>query len=99
MRNLIMDLRKISIIKSDDRGIIYDCGESSFIVREKGSVSADHTHKDPETVYLVKGKVKLTIDKEIQIVQAPVRFEVASNVYHRLVALTDIELVVNAHNE
>lgn len=89
-----MKLKKIKIIKSDERGIIYDCGTSSFISRKKGSVSANHKHKDPETVYLVKGEVELTIGNETQKAKAPIMFKSDSNVYHKLVALTDIELVI-----
>ena len=90
-----MKLNKISIIKSDERGIIYDCGNSKFISRKKGTISANHKHEDPETVYLVKGEVELTIDDETQTVKAPMMFKSDSNVYHKLVALTDIELVID----
>lgn len=94
-----MELNKIKIIKSDTRGVIYDCGKSGFISRKKGTVSADHKHNDLETIYLVKGRVELTIDKEVQIVKAPVMFRIDSNVYHKLVALTDIELVIERDGE
>ena len=30
-----MELKKIKIIKSDERGTIYNCGKSSFISRKK----------------------------------------------------------------
>ncbi|MBT4446807.1 cupin domain-containing protein [archaeon] len=94
-----MKLNKIRIIKSDERGIIYDCGKSSFISRKKGSISANHTHEDPEIVYLVKGEIELTIGDEIQIVKAPVMFKTGPNIYHKLIALTDIELVIDRENE
>ncbi len=90
-----MNLEDITIIKTDARGVIYDCGKSSFIARKKGSVSADHTHEDAETIYLVKGEIELTIGEETQIVKAPVKFSYAGNIYHKLIALTDIELVIN----
>ncbi|MCH8741868.1 cupin domain-containing protein [Patescibacteria group bacterium] len=94
-----MKIEDIKIIKSDDRGIIYNCGKSSFISRKKGSVSADHTHEEREVVFLVKGEVELTIGKETQIVKAPIKFETAPDVYHKLIALTDIELVIDRENE
>ena len=94
-----MKLTKIKIIKSDERGIIYDCGKSSFISRKKGTISANHKHVDPEIVYLVKGKIELTIGDETQIVEAPIMFKTDSNVYHKLVALTDIELVIDRDYE
>ena len=90
-----MNLELIKIIKSDERGEIYDCGKSSFISRKKGSVSADHIHDDPETIYLVIGEIELTIDNETKVVKAPIKFSYPGNVYHKLVALTDIELVID----
>ncbi|MAG60174.1 hypothetical protein CL619_00155 [archaeon] len=94
-----MELTEIRVIKEDDRGIILDCGKSSFISRKKGSVSANHKHVDPETVYLVKGKIELTIEDETKIVEAPMMFRTESNEYHKLVALTDIDLVIDRENE
>ena len=90
-----MELNKIKIIKFDERGIIYDCGKSNFISRKKGTVSGDHTHDDPEIIYLVKGKVELTIGNETQMVEAPIMFKSDSHIYHKLVALTDIEFVID----
>lgn len=94
-----MELYDIKIIKKDERGIIYDCGKSSFISRKKGTISANHKHEDPEIVYLVKGEVELTSGDETKIVKAPVMFKTDSNVYHKLVALTDIELVIDRDGE
>jgi quercetin dioxygenase-like cupin family protein len=90
-----MKLEQIKIIKSDNRGIIYDCGKSNFISRQKGTVSANHQHDDHEIIYLVAGEIELTIGDEIKIVKAPMKFEIASNTYHKLVALTDINLVID----
>jgi quercetin dioxygenase-like cupin family protein len=94
-----MELNEIKIIKSDERGVIYDCGKANFISRKKGTVSADHQHSDSEIVYLVKGEIELTIADETQIVKAPIMFKTDGNVYHKLVALTDIELVIDRVGE
>ena len=94
-----MELKEIEIIKSDERGIIYACGKASFISRKKGTVSANHTHEDPEIVYLVKGEAELTIDDETKTVKAPIMWKTDSRVYHKLVALTDIELVIDREGE
>jgi len=93
-----MKLENIKIIKSDERGVIYDCGKLSFISRKKGSTSANHTHKHAEVIYLVKGEIELTIGNETKIVKAPIKFGYASNIYHKLVALTDIELIIEEIN-
>ncbi|MFH0714091.1 MAG: cupin domain-containing protein [Candidatus Micrarchaeota archaeon] len=89
-----MKLYKIRIIKQDERGIIYDCGKSRFISRKKNTVSANHKHKDSEIGYLVKGEVELTIGNETKIIKAPIRFKMGANIYHKLVALSDIEIVI-----
>lgn len=91
----MIKLNEVKIIKSDDRGIIYDCGKSSFITRKKGTISADHTHEDNEIIYLIRGEVELTIGDETQTVKGPIMFETPPNVYHKLVALTDIDLVID----
>lgn len=88
-----MNLPKIPVVKEDERGIIYDCGKVGYIFRKQGTISADHTHEDAETLYLVEGKVKLTVGDETQEVEAPVKIEIPSNVYHKLIALTDIRIV------
>ncbi len=94
-----MKIDRIRIIKEDSRGIIYDCGSSRYIFRKKGTISANHQHKDAEIIYLVEGGVELTIGEEVRVVEAPVTFKMASNEYHQLVALTDIRLVIDRENE
>ena len=94
-----MELNEIKIIKSDERGIIYDCGNSSFITRKKGTIGANHTHEDPEIIYLVKGEIELTIGDETKIVKAPIMFKINSNVYHKVVALTDIDFIIDRSGE
>lgn len=94
-----MELHEIKIIKSDERGIIYDCGKSSFMTRKKGTIGADHTHEDPEIIYLVKGEIELTIGDETQVVKAPIMFKIDSNIYHKVVALTDIDFVIDRSGE
>ena len=86
-------VEEISIIKSDECGTIYDCGKVNLIVRKKGSVSADHSHEDLERLYLIEGKIELTIDKNIEEVIAPAKIEIPSNAYHKILALTDVKLI------
>jgi quercetin dioxygenase-like cupin family protein len=89
-----INLNKIQIIKSDKRGIIYDCDDGvGYIVRKKGTISANHTHIEPETLYLVKGKIELTVGNQIKKVEAPIKIDINSNVYHKLIALSDIVIV------
>lgn len=93
-----MNLPKIPIAKEDERGIIYDCGKVGYIFRRQGTISANHTHEDAETLYLVEGKAELTVGEETQEVEAPIKIEIPSNGYHKLIALTDIRMVEERAN-
>ncbi len=88
-----MKIEPIKIVKKDERGIIYKTGPANYIARKKGTISANHTHEEAETLYLVEGKVELTIGKETKTLEAPVKVAIAGNEYHKLVALTDIKLI------
>jgi quercetin dioxygenase-like cupin family protein len=94
-----MLLDKIDVIKSDERGVILDCGKSNFIFRKKGTISADHTHDEHEIFHLVKGEVEATVGEETQILKAPIKIDIPSNVYHKLIALSDFELVIDREGE
>lgn len=94
-----MNLKDLRIIKSDERGIMYDCDKLKFILRKKDTISADHLHKDPEILYLVRGEIKLTIGKETKKVFAPMRIDIPPNIYHKLVALSDVELLEDRTDE
>lgn len=88
-----MNITELKVIKSDERGIMYDCDKLNYLERKKGSVSADHSHKDREILYLIKGKAVLTVDDETKAIKAPARIEIEPNVYHKLEAATDIILL------
>jgi mannose-6-phosphate isomerase-like protein (cupin superfamily) len=88
-----MNVQDLRIVKSDERGIMVDCDKLRFIARRQGSISANHTHDDAEILYLVKGAIELTVGEEIQTVRAPAKIEIPGNIYHKLIALTDIELL------
>jgi glyoxylate utilization-related uncharacterized protein len=65
---------ELKIIKEDHRGVVYDCGEVMFVSRKEGSVTADHSHDDEsETLYLVRGKIELTIEGDVREIQAPAK--------------------------
>jgi quercetin dioxygenase-like cupin family protein len=88
-----MNVEKLVVLKSDERGVIYDCGKLKCIERKKGTVSADHSHDTIEILYLIKGSTELTIGSETETVSAPVRITIPPKMHHKLVALTDIILL------
>lgn len=88
-----MNVKEIRTIKSDERGIMYDCDKLNFISRKRGSMSANHSHPDSEILYLVRGEVELTLGSETRKVAAPVKIDIPGGTFHKLVALTDIEIL------
>ena len=88
-----MNIKKLRVIKSDERGTVYDCERTNFIVRKKGTVSSDHTHAEGEDIFLVEGEMELTVGKEIKRVKAPIKIEILPNVYHKIIAITDIRIL------
>ena len=88
-----MNIKKLSVIKSDDRGTIYDCEKINFLSRKKGTISSDHTHAEGEDIFLVEGRIELTVGDETKEVEAPIKIELPSNVYHKIIALTDIRIL------
>ncbi len=88
-----MKIDKIKITKKDDRGIIYDCDKVGYIFRNKGTISANHIHEEAETLYLVQGEIELTIENETETAKAPIKVHIEKNIYHKLIALTDIVII------
>lgn len=57
-----MKIEPIRILKQDKRGVIYRVKQVNYIARGKGTISAEHTHEEAETLYLVEGKGGHTIN-------------------------------------
>ena len=88
-----MRIKELSIIKSDERGIIYDCDVVKLIVRHKGSIGADHFHEQEEILYLIEGEIEMTVGEEVKNIKAPVKIEITAGLYHKVVALSEIKLL------
>tara|TARA_R110001592_G_scaffold219477_1_gene473651 strand:+ start:29618 stop:29986 length:369 start_codon:yes stop_codon:yes gene_type:complete len=70
--------------------------------RKAGTLSGNHYHKgdslakNPESLVLVQGKVKLSVksletgDKEERVIESPIIIRIKPKVLHSLEALTDI---------
>ena len=89
-----MNLKKLKIIKADERGVVYECDGIMYVLRKKGTVTADHIHDDlGEILYLIKGTIKLTVGEEVKKVSAPTKIEIPKKIYHKILALSDIEFL------
>ena len=85
-----MKIQDIPIVKSDDRGVIYDCGEYHLVVRKKGTLSANHSHEDQERIYFIQGEAGILSKDETRTVKAPVMIDINANEYHRIFAVSDV---------
>lgn len=88
-----MNIKKLPIVKEDENGIIYDCDKAKLIIKKKDSVSADHSHKEQEILFLLEGTAEISIGDEKNIIEAPVKVEIPSDIYHKILALSDIKLL------
>ncbi len=76
-----------------------------FVHRKQGTISGAHYHKgvmvskSPEVIYLVSGVARLTVrdlaadEEEIYEVGEGTKIEIPPNIYHELLAETDIILM------
>ena len=62
-------------------------------------MSADHSHVDAEILYLVKGELELTIGDETTIAKSPAKIVINSNEHHKLLALSDVEILEDRAGE
>ena len=88
-----MDIKELKIAKSDGKGIIYDCDKVKLVVRKKGSINADHVHPEGENMFFIEGEVELTVGGETRRLKSPFQVEISPNIYHKIIALTDIKLL------
>ncbi len=86
-------INEIQLIKSNEDGAIYDCGKVKLIIKKEGSVSADHSHQEAESLFLIDGNAEITLDKDIKKVSSPISIDIPSNIYHKILALTNIKLI------
>ncbi|MFH1751746.1 MAG: cupin domain-containing protein [archaeon] len=91
-------IEKLKLIKEDSRGKMFRIENFHFIKRYKGTISADHDHDEAEIIYFLDGKAELTVGKKTTKVRAPVKITIPAKAHHKLVALTDIILLVLRYN-
>ena len=88
-----MKVESLKIEKEDNRGKIYNCDKVRLIERKAGSICADHEHKQGEVLFLIEGAIELTVGDKTVSLKAPKRIEIPAEIYHKLLAKTDIKLL------
>ncbi|MCX6753837.1 MAG: cupin domain-containing protein [Candidatus Nomurabacteria bacterium] len=81
---------KVKIIEKLEGVIAYDCDKVYYVRLQKGAVLSDHSHNHKETVFLMEGEAEAIIGEKTQIVKAPAKLVIPSNIYHKFTALTDL---------
>ena len=54
-----MEKTEIKTLQQDERGSIFDCGPVQVIFWNQGSKSKRHSHPHPETIYVLRGSLKV----------------------------------------
>lgn len=89
----MVKLKNIPVVKSDNRGIVYDCDRVSYVDVKKGSISKEHSHNIVENIFLLKGRAQLIVGDRKLVIDSPKKIIIPKNANHELKALTNITLV------
>lgn len=71
----------------------YTCGPVVFIKAQAGSILADHTHEQPETLWIISGKGKFLVGEKTYGFEGPCILKVTSGVYHKFIPITDVDFI------
>jgi len=93
-----MEVKEMRIMKSDERGLIYSCDDVEWVIRKKNTISANHSHPEKEILFLLEGEIELTVGEQVRKLKAPVKVDIPSDTYHKILALTDIKLFADKSN-
>ena len=83
-------LETVNIIEQYEWCIAYDCDAVYYVELKAGTSISDHIHEHEETIFLMKGKAEMILGEEKQVVEAPAKLTIPSNVYHKFTAITDV---------
>lgn len=87
-----MDITDVLVNKQDKRGTVFDCDNFKLIKRVKGSVTGDHQHYDSKVYFLLSGEAEVSVGDQTRIISGLKRINVPKHAYHKILALTDVEL-------
>lgn len=81
---------EVKIIEQSNEVTAYDCDKVYYVRLKKGGILSDHNHGHEETVFLMEGEAEVILGDKKEIVKAPARLVIPSNVHHKFTALTDL---------
>ena len=84
----------LELIKENEKGKNYQADGFKITYRYQGAVSGDNAENLQETLYLISGKARVTVEDNITEYEAPAKFEIPAKTYHKIEALTDIACIL-----
>lgn len=83
-------MMKLNLIKEKDYVKVYKGNNCKIYYGKKYGVFGNNDKNPNELIYLISGKLEVTIEDKIEIIISPSKFEVPEKTFHKLVALTDV---------
>ena len=84
----------IKLIKEKKEGKNYQADDFKIFYRYKDTIAGDNSENVEELIYLITGKVEITLRDKTWIAESPVKIDFPANTYHKIKALTDIAFVL-----
>lgn len=85
---------KLKFIKEKNGFRSYQAASFKVYYGKKDSIAGDNKINSKEKIYLLSGKMHVTIDKVTKLYTAPVELNIPAKTYHKLEALTEIIFLI-----
>ncbi len=69
-------------------------GEFKIYYGKKGAIAGDNDINVEELIYLIDGRVEVTISDKVEVKSFPAEINIPAKTYHKITALTDIKFLV-----
>lgn len=61
---------------------------------KKDGIAGNNSINSKEIIYLIAGKVEVTIERSVEEILAPAKIEIPAKTYHKIKALTDTSFLL-----
>jgi len=86
--------KMLKFIKEKNGFKSYQADNFKIYYGEKGSVAGDNNINPAETIYLIDGRMEVTVKDKTEIKTAPTEIKIPAKTYHKLKALTKVSFMV-----
>jgi len=84
----------MKVIKENEKGKTYQADNFKILYRYKGTTSGDNSENPKEIIYFINGSAEITLKDKTWVIKAPEKVEFPAKTYHKIIALTDISLII-----